>query len=102
MELALTGDPMPAARLAELGLINKLADPGKALDVALDLAERIVGNAPLLVEVSRQIIQQAPDWTRDEEFQRQTDLAGRALFSEDATEGVAAFAEHRDPIWRGR
>ncbi|HET7689569.1 MAG TPA: crotonase/enoyl-CoA hydratase family protein [Nocardioidaceae bacterium] len=102
MELALTGDPMPATRLAELGLVNRLADPGKVLDVAVELAERIVANAPLSIEVSKEIILQSPDWSVEEGFARQTDLAGRAVMSEDAQEGIAAFAEKRAPKWSGR
>ena len=102
MELALTGDPMPATRMAELGLVNRLADPGKVLDVAIELAEQIVSNAPLSIEVSKQIVVESPDWSSAEEFARQSDLAGRAVMSEDAQEGVAAFAEKRTPQWRGR
>ncbi|KAA1416901.1 crotonase/enoyl-CoA hydratase family protein [Nocardioides humilatus] len=102
VELALTGDPMPAARMAELGLVNRIAEPGKVLDAALDLAQQIVINAPISVAVSREIIEQAPGWSREEEFQRQLDLATRAVLSEDATEGVVAFAEHRQPVWKGR
>lgn len=102
MELALTGDPMPAPRLAELGLVNRLADAGKALDVAVELAEKIVANAPISVAVSKQIIEEAPGWPPDEEFRRQSELAARAVLSADAREGVAAFAEHRDPVWSGR
>lgn len=102
MELALTGDPMPATRLADLGLVNRLADPGKALDVALALAEQIVVNAPLSIEASRRIVVESVDWSREEEFDLQSELAGVAIFSDDATEGVVAFAEHRAPVWSGR
>ena len=102
MELALTGDPMPATRMAELGLVNRLADPGKVLDVAIELAEQIVTNAPLSIEVSKEIIVASPDWSSAEEFVLQSELAGRAVMSEDAQEGVAAFAEKRAPQWRGR
>jgi acetyl-CoA C-acetyltransferase len=102
MELALTGDPMPATRMAELGLVNRLAEPGAVLDAALALADAITVNAPLSVEVSRRIVEESPDWPLDEAFDRQSDLAGIALGSEDAVEGVMAFAEKRDPVWRGR
>ncbi|MBS4752869.1 crotonase/enoyl-CoA hydratase family protein [Nocardioides sp. zg-ZUI104] len=102
MEMVLSGDPQPATRMAELGLVNRLAEPGKVLDAALELAEQILRNAPISLEVGKQIITESPDWSREEEFARQSDLAGRALFSDDATEGVAAFAENRDPVWTGR
>lgn len=102
MELALTGNPMPATRMAELGLVNRLVAPGTVLDAALDLAAEIVANAPLSVAVSKQIIEEAPDWSTADEFDRQADLATRAILSEDAAEGIAAFAEKREPVWRGR
>lgn len=102
MELALTGDPMPATKLAEFGLINVIAEPGDALTAALALAERIAVNAPLSVLGSKQIVAEATDWTTGDAFDRQSDIASTALFSEDAAEGVRAFTEKRDPIWKGR
>ena len=102
MELALTGDPMPAKRLAELGLVNVLAKPGKVMDAALELAGRIAVNAPISVEVSKAIVAGAPDWSLDEGFEKQSELATRALMSQDASEGVRAFAEKREPVWLGR
>jgi len=102
MELALTGNPMPATRMAELGLVNRLAEPGAVLDAALALADEIVANAPLSVAASRRIVLESPSWSPEEAFARQSDLAGVAVMSEDAAEGIAAFAEHREPVWRGR
>lgn len=102
MELALTGNPMPARRMAELGLVNRLAEPGQVLAAALALAEEILANAPLSVKVSKQIVEESPDWSVAEEFGRQGELAAVAIFSEDAAEGVAAFAEKRAPVWKGR
>lgn len=102
MELALTGNPLPATRLAELGLVNRLAAPGEVLDAALALAEEITVNAPLSVAVSKRIVEESPDWSVAEGFQRQSDLAAVAVLSEDAAEGVAAFAEKRAPVWKGR
>ncbi|WP_222847647.1 crotonase/enoyl-CoA hydratase family protein [Nocardioides dongxiaopingii] len=102
MQMALTGEPVPARRLHDLGLVNVLAEPGAVLQAALDLAGSIAANAPLSVEVSREIVCAAPGWGVEEAFARQADLAGRALGSADAVEGVRAFAEGRAPVWTGR
>ncbi|MFF2550128.1 crotonase/enoyl-CoA hydratase family protein [Nocardia sp. NPDC058058] len=102
MELTLTGDPITATRAAELGLINQVAAPGKALEAALELAERIAVNAPLSIDAGKQIIDQAPDWSTAEAFSRQGQVAAAALSSEDAGEGMRAFVEKRPAVWRGR
>ncbi|MFI1916473.1 crotonase/enoyl-CoA hydratase family protein [Nocardia sp. NPDC020380] len=101
MELALTGDPITATRAAEIGLINQVANPGKALEAALALAERIAVNAPLSIDASKQIIDQSPDWSTAEAFDLQGRAAASALSSQDAAEGMRAFVEKRPPVWRG-
>jgi len=102
MEMALLGEPMSAARLAELGLVNRLVAPGEALTVALDLARAVAANAPLSVAVGKRIIDESPGWAADDAFDRQTELASPVILSEDAREGVEAFAERRTPVWTGR
>jgi acetyl-CoA C-acetyltransferase len=102
MELALTGDPMTATRLAELGLVNRITKTGGALDEALALARRIAANAPLSVGVGKRIVDAAQGWSPDEAFEQQSILASPVILSDDAREGVAAFAEGRDPVWTGR
>ena len=95
-------DPLPAVRLAELGLVNRVVPAGSALETALDLAARIAANAPLSVEVGKRIVDAAPTWTLEEGFERQSEMAGPVVLSDDAREGVAAFAEKRAPRWSGR
>src|SRR3982074_67837 len=62
MELALTGDNLPAQRAHELGLVNMLAEPGSALDAAIALAERITANGPLAVAATKRIITESRGW----------------------------------------
>src|SRR3954466_7500200 len=65
MELALTGDAIGAERAPELGLVNRLAEPGGALDAALELAGEIVKNGPLALVASKEILQEAQEWTEE-------------------------------------
>jgi enoyl-CoA hydratase len=102
MELALTGEPIGAERAYELGVVNRLAEPGAALETALELAGAVVKNAPLALIASKQIIEQSPEWSMDERWGKQGEISGPVFTSEDAREGATAFAEKRDPVWRGR
>lgn len=102
MELALTGEPIGAERAHAIGIVNRLAEPGSALDTALELAAQITKNAPLALIASKQILQQSANWTEEEAWERQGEISGPVFVSEDAREGATAFAEKRDPVWRGR
>jgi enoyl-CoA hydratase/carnithine racemase len=102
MELALTGDPIDAERGYELGIVNRLAEPGGAVDAALELAGEVARNGPLALEASKKIVQRSGDWTEAEAWEKQGEIAGPVMTSEDAREGAIAFAEKRDPVWRGR
>jgi len=102
MQLALTGEPLSAVDASRLGLVNELTAPGQALDGALDLARRITPNGPLAVQITKQILDQALDWTVAEGFSRQEPLVAQVLASADAREGAAAFTEKRPPAWTGR
>ena len=102
MELALTGDLIEAERAHELGLVNRLADPGQALDTALQLAETIAANGPLALAATKRIMVESADWPDAEYFDLQREIIEPVFNSEDAREGATAFAERRDPVWKGR
>ncbi|MBO9698195.1 MAG: enoyl-CoA hydratase/isomerase family protein [Sphingopyxis sp.] len=105
MEYMLTGDPIPAARAAEFGLVNHVVPLADLMSTALALAERIAGNAPLSVQASKRvalgieagrIAADAPYWDHNA---RERSVLMR---SEDAREGPLAFAQKRKPEWKAR
>lgn len=102
MEMALTSDPISATTAHELGLVARLAEPGKACEAALELAERIAKNAPLAVAASKQILRATRGMTEEESWAFQGPLLGKVFTSEDAKEGPRAFAEKREPNWSGK
>jgi enoyl-CoA hydratase len=102
MELALTGEPIAAERAAEIGLVNRVVPAGGALEAAVGLAQQLSANAPLALVASKRILQEQWDWRSKEAFSRQAEISEPVFRSEDAREGALAFAEKRDPVWRGR
>ncbi|MER5437269.1 crotonase/enoyl-CoA hydratase family protein [Streptomyces sp. NPDC002790] len=102
LEIALTGDFLDAERAHTYGLVNRVTEPGAALDGALALARAIAANGPLAVRATKEIVANAPNWPADEEWQRMREIAGPVMTSDDAREGASAFAEKRAPRWTGR
>jgi enoyl-CoA hydratase len=102
LELILTGEPLPAQRAYELGLVNRLVEPGAALDAALALAEQICAAAPLAVWASRKVVLAAGYEDEATLKQMTNDAFASIMGSEDTAEGLTAFIEKRPPRWQGR
>ncbi len=102
MELALTGDPLPAERFHEFGVVNRIAEPGRALDVALELAAALAKNGPLALIASKEVLMRQDDWSTEQMWAKQGEITGHVFGSADAREGATAFKEKREPRWQGR
>jgi enoyl-CoA hydratase len=102
MELALTGDPISAERAYEIGLVNRLAEAGGAVDAALELAAAIARNGPLALDATKDVLYRQADWGEEQFWREQGAIVEPVLTSEDAREGAVAFSEKRDPVWKGR
>ena len=102
MELALTADPITAERGYELGLVNRLTEPGGAVDAAMELAERIARNAPLSLAASKRVLRESWGMTDEAFWSYQQPVLSEVFGSADAIEGAKAFAEKRSPNWQGK
>lgn len=102
LELLLTGDPLPAARAEQLGLVNHLTEPGEALTQALELAHRIARNAPLAITAVKRVLNERTAFRDTDALREQDPYVTPVLASMDAKEGARAFAEKRSPHWQGR
>jgi len=102
MEVVLTGEPISAERAYQLGMVNELVEPGRALEAALKLASKIVANAPVAVWESRAVMVNAFTSDDDELWKRTAEGFGRVTQTADFGEGPRAFIEKRPPKWQGR
>lgn len=105
MELMLTCEPISAQKALDYFLINKVVEPGKVLDEAIAMAQLICKGAPLAIECTKRtayetmgesIIYPSQGWDILERIEEITQN------SEDKIEGATAFAEKREPVWKGR
>ena len=101
MEIMLTGKPITAQRAYEIGLVNRLAEPGTTLDAAIALAREVLEGAPLSVKAARETVMLATEMGRSAALQAARAAHEHTYNSHDAQEGPRAFAEKRTPVWRG-
>ena len=101
-ELLLSARPVDAARALEIGLINRIAAPGRLLDEAFEIADAIAANAPLAVRATRRGVRELLALPLSEAYARQEELGRPLRRTEDAREAQRAFVEKRKPHWKGR
>jgi len=102
LEMALTGEPLSAARALDVGLVNRVVAPDQVLATAMELAQRICQNAPLAVRTSKRVMLDAMELDESGAWELNNEAFAQIASSPDALEGAIAFAEKRPPQWQGR
>jgi methylglutaconyl-CoA hydratase len=101
MEAFLRGHRFPAARAAELGLINR-AVPADQLDAAVDeVLEDLRKGGPNALGFAKRLVREVPTMTQKDAFAWTSQLSGELFRSEEAAEGMQAFLAKRKPRWAG-
>jgi enoyl-CoA hydratase/carnithine racemase len=102
LEMIATGEPIPAARAAQLGLVNGVVPAAEVRPAALALARKVCANAPIAVRESLAIARQAADLEQGALWELSRAAGQRIRQTEDFREGPRAFVEKRPPRWIGR
>jgi enoyl-CoA hydratase/carnithine racemase len=100
-ELLLTGREFTGREAVQLGLASRALPAADVLPAALELARDVARNtAPLSVALSKRLLWAGSVLDRDEVERLETELHHVVMGRDDAREGVLAFVEKRDPVWR--
>jgi enoyl-CoA hydratase len=102
LEMAMTGDPIDAARALALGLVNRVVARDQVVAEASAIAERIGENSPVAVRQSRRLVREATELSEEDGWRRTNELVMDVFTSGDAVEGATAFAEKRTPVWKSK
>jgi cyclohexa-1,5-dienecarbonyl-CoA hydratase len=102
-EIVYTGDPIPAPEALRLGIVRRVVPDGEVEDAAAALARRIARHSAAALRLAKRALRAAFDASPDSAFQRAAALYRDDLMATaDAVEGLRAFVEKRDPVWRHR
>lgn len=106
MELLLTGRWFDAAEAHRWGLVNEVLPAARLMERAMDLARLLASGPPLVYAAIKEIVREAEDARFQDMMnritKRQLETVDVLYSSEDQIEGARAFAEKRDPVWKGR
>lgn len=98
----LTGDRFPAAEAHRVGFVQRIVERDALLPEAKRIAERLARNPPIAVQSAKQIIRQSQGTSIAQGLAWENDGYTLCMMTEDAREGMAAFGEKREPVFRGR
>lgn len=102
LELLLTGDPFPAARALELGLINAVVPHDRLLDEARALADRIIRHSPGSVAAVLAAVTRGLNVPVAEGLRIESDQFAKLVPTQDLREGLAAWRARRPPVFVGQ
>lgn len=101
MELLLTGERISAQDAYRLGIVSRVVPPAELMPTARQLAERICANGPLAIRVTKELAWRGLEMSTEEALRLYAALGALVRASEDAREGPRAFAEKRQPHFKG-
>ena len=102
LEMLFTGDFIDAQMALKHNLVNKLVPTGKLMEETEAIVGKITANAPSAIRAIKEVAIRGMEFSLEERIRFGNLVAGVVMQTEDAKEGLAAFAEKRAPVWKGK
>lgn len=99
MEMLLTGDMIPAARAAEMGLLNRSVLPEALQDEVMGVARKIASKSSLTLATGKRAFYAQREMPLAEAYAHASRVMVENMLAQDAVEGIGAFVEKRAPVW---
>ena len=101
MEMLLTGEFISAQRAYEIGLINKVVPEDELDNAAMELATKIASKSPLTLKIGKEAFYKQLDKDMAGAYEYCSKVMVENMMARDAEEGIDAFLEKREPVWKG-
>jgi enoyl-CoA hydratase/carnithine racemase len=102
MEMLLTGEPIPAARARDIGLINRVVAAGTERDAAIALAQQVALKSTYTVKLGKAAFYRQAEMSLAEAYRYAAEVMTENMMARDAEEGIGAFIEKREPKWQDK
>ena len=100
MEMLLTGEPIPAARAREIGLVNRVVAAGTERDAAIALAQQVALKSAYTVKLGKEAFYRQAEMSLADAYRYAAEVMTENMMARDAEEGIGAFIDKRTPTWR--
>jgi enoyl-CoA hydratase/carnithine racemase len=102
LEMLMTGDFIDADRAEKIGLVNKVVPADKLVDEAFDLAKKLASKSPIALQMGKKAFYTMSDMEFEKAMEYSNEMFAELCMTEDAIEGINAFREKREPVWKLR
>jgi enoyl-CoA hydratase/carnithine racemase len=102
MEMLITGDTISADDAYRIGLVNRVVEPGMALQHALLLAQKISAKSPAVIKLGKEAFYRQIEMGIADAYAYASEVMVQNMMARDAAEGISAFLEKRPPNWHNR
>jgi enoyl-CoA hydratase/carnithine racemase len=100
MEMLLTGEPVPAVRAREIGLVNRVVAAGTERDAAIALAQQVALKSAYTVKLGKAAFYRQAEMNLADAYRYAAEVMTENMMARDAEEGIGAFIEKREPRWQ--